>query len=182
MKKALFLDRDGVINEDIGYLHRPEEFRFKDGIFELCRAAKERGYLLIVATNQSGIARGYYSEEEYQKLTNWMRERFLEKGVLIDEIYHCPFYPDEKLGVYGVDSPDRKPNPGMFLKAREQYDLDMGRCVAVGDRETDVEAAHKAGIGCNFLLSETPGEVNHRDLSHEDVQVIHGLREAIDHL
>ena len=87
MKKALFLDRDGVINEDIGYLYRPEEFRFKEGIFELCKAAKRQGYLLIIATNQSGIARGLYSEEDYQKLTDWMLDRFSENGVRIDETY-----------------------------------------------------------------------------------------------
>lgn len=174
MKKALFLDRDGVINEDTGYLHRPEDFRFKDGIFELCRAAKEQEYLLIVVTNQSGIARGYYSEEAYQKLTDWMRERFLEKGVRIDDIYHCPYY-EKGIGEYAVDSPDRKPNPGMFIKAKEQHDLDLSHSIAIGDRETDAEAARRAGIECIFQLSDKA-----EDLSHADVRVIHDLREVID--
>ena len=175
MKKALFLDRDGVINEDIGYLYRPEKFRFKEGIFELCKAAKRQGYLLIIATNQSGIARGRYSEEDYRKLTDWMLERFSENGVRIDETYYCPFHPQEGLGVYVIDSPDRKPNPGMFLKAQRKHDLDMSRSIAIGDRETDAEAARRAGIGQLILLSEEPKEP-----IPSDVTIIRNLREAID--
>ena len=175
MKKALFLDRDGVINEDIGYLYRPEKFRFKEGIFELCKAAKEQGYLLIIATNQSGIARGLYSEEDHRKLTDWMLERFSENGVHIDETYYCPFHPKEGLGVYAIDSPDRKPNPGMFLKAQRKHDLDMSRSIAIGDRETDAEAARRAGIGQLILLSEEP-----KESFPSDVTIIRDLREAID--
>ncbi len=175
MKKALFLDRDGVINEDIGYLYRPEEFRFKEGIFELCKAAKKQGYLLIIATNQSGIARGLYSEEDYQKLTDWTLERFSENGICIDETYYCPFHPEEGLGVYVIDSPDRKPNPGMFLKAQRKHDLDMSRSIAIGDRETDAEAARRAGIGHLILLAE-----NLKEPIPSDLTIIRNLREAID--
>ena len=132
--KALFLDRDGVVNVDGGYVHRIEDFQLMPGILDLCRRAKEKGYLVIVATNQSGIGRGMFTEEDFLRLT---------------DVFYCPSVDDAH--------PDRKPNPGLFLKARAAYGLDMASCVSVGDRERDIRAALSAGVGRNFLFSSGNG-------------------------
>jgi D-glycero-D-manno-heptose 1,7-bisphosphate phosphatase len=152
VNKAVFLDRDGVINEDVGYVHKPEDFRFTDGIFAFCRAAREKGYLLIVVTNQAGIARGYYTEGDFRRLTDWMRARFLEQGVGIDAVYSCPYHPEHGLGAYKRDSFDRKPNPGMILKARDAFDLDLARSILIGDKNSDIEAGRRAGVGRLIFL------------------------------
>ncbi len=152
-KCALFLDRDGVINHDSGYTSRAENFRFIDGIFELCCVAQRLGYLLIVVTNQAGIGRGYYSEQEYFALTDWMRERFETEGAPITDVFYCPYHSEYGVGYYKKDSFDRKPNPGMFLRAMEKHDLDMKRSIMIGDKDSDMQAAIKAGVGvrCHYL-------------------------------
>ncbi len=141
--KALFLDRDGVVNEDTGYVFEEEKFRFIDGIFELCRAALNKGYLIIIVTNQSGIERGYFSEDDFRSLTGWMLERFQLAGVHITDVLFCP----------SLSGPDRKPNPGMFLTAKSRYGIDMSASVSLGDKERDVQAGRTAGVGTNILLS-----------------------------
>src|SRR5690606_761665 len=108
---------DGVINVEKDYVHRIEAFEFVDGIFALGREAMRRGYELVVITNQSGIGRGYYSEADFQALTAWMKEQFAREGVTIAAVYHCPYHPSEGVGEYRMDSFDRKPNPGMLLRA-----------------------------------------------------------------
>ncbi len=151
-KKALFLDRDGVINVDTGYVDRPERFEFTPGIFELCGAAEASGYLLIVVTNQAGIGRGYFSEADFRHLTDWMKQRFLEHGVHIAQVYHCPYHPEFGQGLYKCESRDRKPNPGMLLDAQSDFNLDLAASFLIGDKLSDVEAAHAAGIGAPILL------------------------------
>jgi len=148
MVKALFLDRDGTINEEVHYLHRPEDFRFVPGIVELCRAAQTAGYAIIVITNQSGIARGYYTEADYRELTAHMEKQFAEQGVKITGVLHCPFLESSH--------PDRKPNPGLFLQARDRWGLDMAGSLSLGDKERDVAAGRAAGVGRNYLLSPNP--------------------------
>ena len=142
MNKALFLDRDGIINLDRHYVHTPEEFIFVPGIFDLCRRAAALGYKIIVVTNQSGIERGYFTEEEFLALTRWMEEAFLREGVTISKVYYCPTLIGD----------DRKPNPGMFLKARDQFALDLAKSCSLGDQGRDIEAAKRAGVGRNVLL------------------------------
>lgn len=143
MAKALFLDRDGTINVDRAYVHAKDDFTFIDGVFEFCRTAQEKGYLIIVITNQSGIARGYYSEADYKELTDWMVGEFSKRGVAIADVFHCP----------ELSGPDRKPEPGMFLKARDKYSIDMSASVNIGDKPRDVEAGERAGVGVNMLFS-----------------------------
>jgi D-glycero-D-manno-heptose 1,7-bisphosphate phosphatase len=151
-QKALFLDRDGVINIDRGYVHRPEDFEFREGIFELCRAAQRLDYLLLVVTNQAGIARGYYTEAEFLELTEWMAGKFADEQVHIARVYYCPYHPVDGVGTYKYDSPDRKPKPGMLFRARDDFDLDLASSVLIGDKLTDVNAAHAAGVGTRILL------------------------------
>jgi D-glycero-D-manno-heptose 1,7-bisphosphate phosphatase len=150
--RALFLDRDGVINEEIHYLHKPEQVRFLPGIFTLCRQAQALGYRLIVVTNQAGIARGYYAEEDFHALTRWMEAAFAHEGVQLDRTYFCPHHPEHGVGVYRRECPDRKPNPGMLLRAAQDFSLDLARSILIGDRCTDLAAGQAAGVGTLLLL------------------------------
>jgi len=149
--RALILDRDGVVNIDKDYVHTIEEFEFVDGVFELCRMAVEQGYRVIVITNQSGIGRGYYTEDDFHALTDWMKTQFAAERIAIAQVYYCPYHPVHGIGKYKADSYDRKPNPGMILKAVRDFDLDLPNCILVGDRESDMKAAQTAGIGHKVL-------------------------------
>ena len=150
-RRALFLDRDGVINVDRGYVYKRDQFEFVEGIFELCRSATNLGYLVIVVTNQAGIGRGYYSEREFLEITEWMCGAFRDCGSQISKVYYCPFHPENGVGIYKHDSPNRKPGPGMILQAAAEFDIDLKRSTLVGDKETDIRAGIAAGVSCNLL-------------------------------
>lgn len=141
MRKALFLDRDGVINVDKNYVYKITDFEFTGGIFDLCRNYQDRGYLIFVVTNQAGIARKIFSEDDFRILTEWMISKFKEKGINIEKVYHCPHHPD-----FTGDCNCRKPNPGLFLRAEKEYNIDMSESVLIGDKESDILAGEKAGI------------------------------------
>lgn len=149
---ALFLDRDGVINIDHGYVHRIEDFEFIPGIFSFVREFVELGYKVIVVTNQAGIGRGYYTEEDFYHLTRWMQAEFLASNAPIHAVYHCPYHPEHGKGVFRQDSYERKPKPGMFFKAAKDWDIDLQKSVIVGDHLTDISAAIAAGITQRFLF------------------------------
>ena len=173
LHKALFLDRDGVINHEIGYLHRPADVRWVDGIFALCRIAQERGYRLVIVTNQSGIARGLYSTADFESLMDWMRAEFLREGVTLDAVYHCPYHPEHGVGAWKREHEDRKPGPGMILRAARDLELDLSRSILIGDRCSDIAAANTAGLAQALLLAGTeakPCPGSHR--------LIHSLEEA----
>ena len=175
LRRALFLDRDGVINEDINYLHRKEDFKFIPGIFELCRTAAEHDFLLIIVTNQSGIGRGYYSESDFLKLTEWMFSQFSERGIELTKLYACPHLANADLLKYRLDCPARKPNPGMLLKAQKEFDLDLAECVFIGDKVSDMEAGIRAGINNLFLLGNDQYQT---DISAPEITKISSLEEA----
>jgi D-glycero-D-manno-heptose 1,7-bisphosphate phosphatase len=157
--RALFIDRDGVINVDHGYVHRVDQFEFIPGIFELARfVAGELRWPIIVITNQSGIGRGYFDEQAYQALTEWMCERFRREGAPLTRVYHCPYHPVHGIGRYKVDHPWRKPHPGMFLQAASDFGISLPDSVLIGDRMGDIQAAVAAGIGFRILLTQEPGE------------------------
>ncbi len=152
MNRAIFLDRDGVINVEKKYVYRIEDFEFIDGIFPLLRSAQQYGYLPVVITNQAGIGRGYYGEEEFQRLTAWMLECFEEEGVHIAGVYHCPYHPQAGIGSYRQDSLDRKPNPGMLFNAKQELDIDLAASILIGDKLSDIEAGRAAGVETLVLL------------------------------
>lgn len=154
-RRALFLDRDGVINHEVGYLHRAEDVRFVDGIFSLCRIAADLGYRLIVVTNQAGIARGFYSEADFEAVMVWMREAFLAEGVELDAVYHCPFHPEHGVGDYKREHEDRKPGTGMLRRGAREFGVELGESVMVGDRCSDIAAANAAGLRQAFLIHGT---------------------------
>lgn len=179
MNKAVFLDRDGVINHDHGYVHKPADFDFIDGIFDACRHFQSLGYLLVVVTNQSGIARGMYSEEQFAALTAWMRERFREEGVTIAAVYHCPHHPD-----LGDDSERhcacRKPAPGMLLQACRELDIDPATSLMLGDKKSDMQAAAAAGIGRKILLRSGQAISSSAEALADDVW--DSARDALQHM
>lgn len=143
--KAIFLDRDGVINREIGYLNKIEDFEFIDGVFDACNYYQRIGYLIIVITNQSGISRGFYSENDFYHVTNWMLNQFHKKDITILDIFFCPHSPSANCGC-------RKPEPGMFFQARDKYDIDMTKSWMIGDRDRDIKAANRAGISNTILV------------------------------
>ena len=143
--KTIFLDRDGVINKEVNYLHKIDEFEFIDGIIKTCLYFQNLGYKIIIITNQSGISRGYYTESDYQKLTQWMLEQFQYKNVNILDVFHCPHGPDSNCDC-------RKPKPGMFLKAKAKHNTDMEKSWMIGDKERDIIAANLAGIDNTILV------------------------------
>ena len=151
MQKCLFLDRDGIINKDIGYAYKPEHVEFVPGIFELCRFFQQKGYLLIVVTNQSGIARGYYSEEDFTVLNQWLKAAFTAENIHLSDIFHCPHHPD-------ITGPCncRKPAPGMLLEAIKKYRIDPQFSIMIGDKPSDMEAAMAANIRHRILLAAAP--------------------------
>ena len=153
--RALFLDRDGVVNVEIGYLHRIEDVRFVPGIFSLCRTAMRLGYRLVIVTNQAGIARGFYSEAEYEALMFWMRGELRAQGVELDAVYHCPYHPEHGVGEYKREHEDRKPGIGMLRRAEREFGVSLVESVMVGDRCSDIVAANSARLRQAFLIAGT---------------------------
>ena len=149
MNKALFLDRDGVINIEKNYLYQIEDFEFIDGIFELCSYYMKLGYLILVVTNQSGIARKYYTEDQFHFLTMWMEKQFLLHDVKINHVYFCPHHPS-----ISNDCNCRKPKPGMLFDAKNDFNIDLSNSILIGDRERDIEAGINAGLNELYLLSD----------------------------
>lgn len=157
MKPALFLDRDGVINVDHGYVHSVDRVEFVEGIFELVEIAKMLGYAVVVITNQAGIARGLYSERDFSVLMEWIGAEFRRRGTQLDAVYHCPHHPGfpDRHGVRQCDC--RKPAPGMITRAARELGLDLARSALVGDKHSDIEAARRAGIRWTALVGSDPG-------------------------
>lgn len=151
VKKALFLDRDGVINEDKHHLHKIEDCKFMDGIFDLCRDYKDRGFEIVVVTNQAGIAKGVYTENDYRALTAYIHAEFEKQGCPISAEYFCPYHPEGN-GRYKRSSFYRKPAPGMILRAAKELNIDLKQSVLIGDAETDITAAKTAGVGFTIRL------------------------------
>jgi D-glycero-D-manno-heptose 1,7-bisphosphate phosphatase len=150
MEKALFLDRDGVINVEKNYLYKIEDFEFIEGIIELCLCFQSLGYKIIVVTNQSGIARKYYNESDFLELTAWMKNTFTSFGIFITSVYFCPHYPD----ISGACE-CRKPNPGMLIQAQKDYNLDLSSSIIIGDKERDIEAGINAGLKETYLYDSS---------------------------
>ena len=171
-KKAIFLDRDGVINKEVNYLYKISDFKFIDGIFKACQYFKKLNYSIVIVTNQSGIARNLYTEKDFQTLTNWMLDKFKENDIEILDVYHCPHEPDSLCKC-------RKPMPGMLLEAKIKHKINMQDSWMIGDKEADIIAANHAGI-YNTILVKSGHEINEGNSNakyilksiHHSVQII----------
>ena len=144
-KKAIFLDRDGVINKEVNYLYKIENFEFINGIFESCLYFQNLGYIIIIITNQSGISREFYSDNDYQKLSAWMLEEFSKHGIIIQDTFYCPHGPESNCRC-------RKPKPGMFIEAKNKHNINMKESWMIGDSEIDIQSANGADIQNTILV------------------------------
>lgn len=173
MSRALFLDRDGIINVDKGYLYKIEDIEFIDGIFDLCKMASDKDYQIVVITNQAGIARGLYSHEDVEILHKWIKNQFSHKNINISAIYYCPHHPDFS-GVCDC----RKPAPGMVNAAVKELGIDVAMSFMVGDKVSDVQSGKNAGVGHCVL-------VNSKYVDEKPVEadvMVSSVREAYEYL
>jgi D-glycero-D-manno-heptose 1,7-bisphosphate phosphatase len=170
--KTIFLDRDGVINKDSGYLHKIENFKFINGVFEACQHYDQLGYKIVIVTNQSGISRGYYSEDDFRNITDWMITQFNKNNIQILDTFHCPHIP-------GSGCNCRKPKPGMLLEAKKKYNINMLESWLIGDKEDDISAANSSGI-FNTILVRSGHKIDESrsnakyflDSIHESISVV----------
>ena len=170
--KTIFLDRDGIINKEVNYLHKIDDFEFMDGIFDCCVHFNNLGYKIIIITNQSGIARGYYQEADYMRLTSWMLDKFKEKNINILDIFHCPHGPDSSCIC-------RKPKPGMFLDAKSKYNIEMEKSWMIGDKLIDIIAANSAGVNNTVLLKNNHSESKTESISSFYIYTLKELKKII---
>jgi D-glycero-D-manno-heptose 1,7-bisphosphate phosphatase len=179
-KPAVFLDRDGVLNEDRGYVHRWEDFSFLPGAIDALRQLQQKGYLLVVITNQSAVARGLCAEADVLALHERMRTVLREQGIELAGIYHCPHHPQGSVPRYARACPCRKPEPGMILCAAQAHGIDLARSLLVGDKISDLEAGRAAGIPSLYLVVP-PGQ--DEDFSSlPGVQRVSGLSEVVERM
>lgn len=149
---AIFLDRDGTINVDHGYVFESDNFEFIDGVIDAMRQLKEMGFALVLVTNQSGIARGLFTEDQFMHLTEWMDWSLADRDVDLDGIYFCPHHPQAIVEELRQSCDCRKPQPGMFLTAQQELNIDMATSYMVGDKIEDMQAALAAGVGKKVLV------------------------------
>ena len=152
LQKALFLDRDGVINIDHGYVSNPKDFEFISDVFDVCRWFQSQGFLIVIVTNQSGIGRGYYDEAAFNRLTDWMINEFNKQEVVISDVQFCPHHPSKALDKYKMDCECRKPQPGMLLAAANKLNIDVSQSIMVGDKGSDMQAARSANVQHKYLV------------------------------
>lgn len=175
MQKCAFFDRDGVINEDVGYVYRAQDFVFCDGLFELLCLLKKRDYLLLVITNQSGIARGYYTQDDLLTLHEYMQNTLHQKlGFSFDRIYHCPHLPSQNCHC-------RKPNIGMIEAACADFRIDLSRSFFVGDKITDMQCAQNAHIHDKFFLSTSKESESQHIKNLQKISTLRQLHSIIQH-
>jgi D-glycero-D-manno-heptose 1,7-bisphosphate phosphatase len=148
-QKALFLDRDGTINVEKDYVYKVEDFKFQPGIIDLMKHYADKGFLIFIITNQSGIARGFYGEKDFWKLTHWMQEQLINEGIRIEKVLYCPHHPD-----FTGECKCRKPKPGLFVEAIKEFNINPESSVNIGDKERDILAGHNAGIGKNLYIQD----------------------------
>ncbi|WP_264914045.1 D-glycero-alpha-D-manno-heptose-1,7-bisphosphate 7-phosphatase [Rhodoluna lacicola] len=156
-ESLVVLDRDGLINVDFGYVHTRDNFQFMPGIFELCSLFTKHGMTIVVATNQSGIARNFYSEKEFDDLSEWMVAEFRSRGIEISKVYRCPHLPKEtqtNISSTNAGCSCRKPQPGMLLDAIRDFEKDARNCIILGDKETDMLAGLNAGFETRILVGD----------------------------
>tara|TARA_B100000886_G_scaffold333611_2_gene287955 strand:- start:4606 stop:5136 length:531 start_codon:yes stop_codon:yes gene_type:complete len=165
MNSALFLDRDGVINVDYGYVHAKDNFVFNEEIFDLVSFANSKNFLVIVVTNQAGIGKGLYTEEDFNILTKWISEKFISNNGKIEKTYFCPFHEDANIHKYRKKSIDRKPSPGMIYKACKEFNINPQKSIIIGDKESDIRAGISANIAKCIYFGKDSCELAYKSVS-----------------
>ena len=172
LRPAAFIDRDGVINAELHYVHRIEDFHILPGVFEGLRLLAAAGFALVIVTNQAGIAKGLYSEADFHVLTRHMLGLFAAEGIAITAVYHCPHHPAGKVAAYAHECDCRKPAPGMLLRAASEHGLDLHRSILIGDKTSDTDAGRAARVALTVLV-----ESGH---AHEASAATHADHVAVD--
>jgi len=185
LQRAVFLDRDGVVNVDLGFVHKVADFRFVPGSDAAMARLQAAGWRLVIVTNQSGLARGLYSMADYERFTAHLQGRLADVGVQVDAVLHCPHLPDAAVAAFRLDCDCRKPGPGMLLRAARELSLDLAASVIVGDRLTDVQAGRAAGVGRCVLVRSghplAPDEVPQADAVYDDLAAFARAWVATEH-
>ncbi|MHC5143071.1 MAG: D-glycero-alpha-D-manno-heptose-1,7-bisphosphate 7-phosphatase, partial [Planctomycetota bacterium] len=177
--KAVFLDRDDTIVDDPGYIRSPEQLRLIPGAAEALKQLKKMGYLLVVITNQSGVARGFVTEEQLEEIHQELRRQLAADNAMIDRLYYCPYHPDGEVKDFSVESNLRKPNAGMFFQAEEDLDIDLTQSWMIGDSYRDIQAGKVAG--CHTILVDVPGKIREKKKTDaEPDRKAVNLREAVN--
>jgi len=152
-RRAAFIDRDGVINAELNYVHRIEDFHVLPGVYDGLRKLVRAGFALVVVTNQAGIAKGFYDARAFEQLTEHMRATLAAEGITLEAVYHCPHHLAGSVAAYAVDCDCRKPAPGMLLRAAREHKLDLARSVMIGDKVSDTQAGRSAGVALTVLVA-----------------------------
>lgn len=178
-RKAVFLDRDDTLIADPGYLSDPAQVKLISGAAPALAALQKMGYLLIVVTNQSGVARGYFTEQQLEQIHHHLKKLLADEGVYLDAIYYCPYHPEGTVAEYAKESDWRKPQPGMLLQAAKDFDIDLSQSWMIGDSYRDIAAGKRAG--CKTILLDTPGklQVKSPEDPEPDKRAVN-LREAVN--
>lgn len=178
-KKAIFLDRDDTLVHDPGYISNPDQIRLIAGATESLAQLRKMGFLLVIVTNQSGVARGFVTEEGLEKIHKKLKKMLAEDGALVDGLYYCPYHPEGTVEEYTQESDLRKPSPGMLLQAAEELDIDLSQSWMIGDSYRDVKAGKAAG--CHTILVDVPGKVCEKKTTDpEPDRKAVNLREAVN--
>jgi D-glycero-D-manno-heptose 1,7-bisphosphate phosphatase len=181
MNKAVFLDRDGTIIEDVGYLNNPQHIKFIDGSIDAIKKLNESGYKVVVITNQAGIARGLITEDMLQTIDKTLHKWILSGGAHLDSIYYCPHHPEHGVHPYKQDCTCRKPHPGLIKKAEKDLDIDLSQSFMIGDKATDVEAGQRAGTKAIFVRSG-PREKEEGKIKEKPDHIAENLADAVNWL
>mgnify|MGYP003956031721 FL=1 len=176
---SIFLDRDGVINIDEGYTHKWSEFIFIDGVLEALKHLSDLDKNLIIVTNQSGIARGYYTEQDYLQLEKMMLNAMKNVGIKILDVYHCPHHIDGSIASLSISCSCRKPSPGMILSAIKEHNLDASRSIILGDKESDIEAGENAKLAGKYLIKNDYDASKFRSNADDVFESLHDFAERM---
>lgn len=179
MNKVAFLDRDGVINFDKGYVGHWGDFEFMPGVYRALKRLLEHGYKLVIITNQSGIARGYFTTEDYQKLTKQYLKKLKSEGIEIAKVYYCPHHKLGRIPEFSFECDCRKPRTGMIRKAEKELGIDLENSVLFGDKASDILAGISAGVGKIFFISSC---LDHEYILNTDIICCPNLKESVDTL
>jgi len=181
MQRAVFLDRDGTIIEDIGYLDECSKIRFLPRVSEAIKLLNENGFKVMVTTNQSGVARGYFTEETVREINRYIQESLAKQGALIDKTYYCPHHIEGIIKGYSKECHCRKPNPGMIEEAVREFGIDLENSFVIGDKISDIEAGHRAGCKTILLAGEDPLN-NEKEIASMPDYIAADLYEAVSWL
>ena len=167
LNKVVFLDRDGTLNEEVNYLHKTEDMKLLPGVPQALKKLKDAGYKLIVVTNQAGVARGYYTEDDVKNLHQYMNQVLQKDGAWIDAFYYCPHHPVHGIGIYKKECNCRKPGTGMFEMAEKDFPVDKAASYMIGDKLLDTEAGQRFGVA-SILVGTGYGAELHKEAQEKD--------------